>query len=115
MTGSDILDNFSDVVARVSSLSDEEAADLSSTLIAEIVAREGNLTDHQVGNFKSLFASLAQNQAKLLWSTVLSSSTESKRVAMAWQHDQAFCDLLRTIHGMPSKLASAETTISQSE
>jgi len=108
MTGSDVLDNFSDVAARVSSLSDEEAADLSSGLITEIVSREGNLTEHQIGNFKSLFASLAQNQAKALWGTVLSRSPESKRIAMEWQHDKAFCDLLRTIHGMPSKLAQPE-------
>lgn len=102
MTGSDILDNFSDVAARIGTLSDEETAQLTSDVIAEVVSRKGDVTDHQIGNLKSLFATLASKPAQSLWTAMLA-APESKKVAMPWQNDAEFCALLRSIYGLASK------------
>lgn len=107
MTGSDILDNFSDMAARIGTLTDEETAQLTSDVIAEVVTRDGNIDDYQVSNLKRLFATLASEPAKTLWRTMLA-TPESKKVAMVWQNDTEFCALLRAIHGVrPAATATA--------
>lgn len=102
VTGSDVLDNLNDFASQISSLGQEAITVLSQDIVATATGRTADsLDERNIQNLKRYFSLIPSKDAQAFW-TMMLGSTETKRVAMPWQTDAEFCNLLRTIYGLSS-------------